>query len=104
MYLEMEKKEHSGREECSKCKIRALILHSEGIFVFSLHPAPLGHFRLEAAKKKCVCSNRRNTLYVHMYFLSHWQMCGLSFSLPTQKLEVGNFCFNFLCLIQLLVL
>lgn len=31
MYLEMEKKEHSDSRACSKCKTRALILHSEGI-------------------------------------------------------------------------
>jgi len=45
MYLEIEKKEHSDRKECSKYGTRALILHSEGIFVFSLHLAPLSYFR-----------------------------------------------------------
>lgn len=45
MYLEMEKKGHGDKGECSECKTRALALHSEGIFVLSVHLAPLSRFR-----------------------------------------------------------
>lgn len=93
MYLEMEKKEHGGREECSKCKIRALILHSEGIFVFSLHPAPLGHFRLEAAKKKvCMLQQEKHFVCACVFSVS---LANVWFIFLTANTKTGSWKFLF---------